>query len=71
MDREPMTILMVALPLLITLIGAFYAFQKLGGINDSSFSKIIFVGLGSLTFPHLFMVYALGSVHKKQGNLEE
>lgn len=68
-DLEPMTILMVSLPLMITLIGAFYWFQRLGGINDSSFSKVIFVGLGSLTFPHLFMVYALGSVHKKQGDL--
>ena len=71
MDREPMTIIMVVLPLLITLVGAYYVFQRLGGINDSSFSKIIFVGLGSLTFPHLFMVYALGSVHKKQGDLVE
>ena len=70
MDREPMTILMVASPLLITLAGAYYGFQRLGGINDSSFSKIIFVGLGSLTFPHLFMVYALGSAHKQQSDLD-
>lgn len=67
MDREPMTILMVAAPLIITLIGAYYGFYKLGGINDSSFSRIIFVGLGSLTFPHLFMVYALGSLDKTRG----
>lgn len=62
LDRKPISMLLLAVPLVVTIAGAFYVFIRLGGITDLSFSRIIFIGLGSLTFPHLFMVHALNGL---------
>lgn len=65
LKKEIITMLFIATPLLITLAGVYYSFYILGGINDNSFSKVMFVGLGALTFPHFFMVYALGGIKRE------
>lgn len=67
LDRKPISMLLLAVPLVITIAAAFYGFIRLGGITDLSFSRIIFIGLGSLTFPHLFMVHALNSLDYRRG----
>lgn len=67
LDRKPISMLLLAVPLVVTIAGAFYLFIRLGGITDLSFSRIIFIGLGSLTFPHLFMVHALNGLGYRRG----
>lgn len=61
MNWKLTTLTMILVPLFFTSAALLYGFHSLGEFNEVSLSKIMFVGLGSLTFPHFLMVYSLRS----------
>jgi Brp/Blh family beta-carotene 15,15'-monooxygenase len=58
-DSSIVSITLLMLPMIITLIGVLYVIYFVDNMNTSSVARVLFVGLGSLTLPHLYFVAGL------------
>jgi Brp/Blh family beta-carotene 15,15'-monooxygenase len=62
-DSSIVSMTLIIAPMIMTLICVLYVFYFLGHLNDPSVARVLFVGLGGLTLPHLYFIAALNKPH--------
>jgi hypothetical protein len=58
-DTSIVSMTFIILPMIMTLLAVLYVVYFVDRMNDSSVARVLFVGLGALTLPHLHFVAAL------------
>jgi Brp/Blh family beta-carotene 15,15'-monooxygenase len=58
-DSSIVSMMFLIVPMIVTLLGVLYVVYFVDRMNDSNVARVLFVGLGGLTLPHLHFITTL------------